>query len=116
TIDLSDLVRETVVALSALAGERRVTLEQNVGSALQPLALRAQPGRLRSVLLNLVGNAIEHNRPGGTVRMSAEVAGRDLRLSIADTGPGIAAQHVPHLFDPFYRVDKARASGDGHLG
>jgi signal transduction histidine kinase len=68
------------------------------------------------VLLNLVGNAIEHNHAGGSVSIDASIDGNDLRLAVSDTGPGIAAQHLPHLFEPFYRVDKSRAVGEGHLG
>jgi heavy metal sensor kinase len=113
TIDLDALTRDTIAALRALAEQRDVRLENRIGASL---LVRAQPGRLRSVLLNLIGNAIEHNRPGGAVTIEANVHQANLRLSVTDTGTGIAPQHLPHVFEPFYRADKARGSGEGHLG
>src|SRR6478672_11278889 len=66
--------------------------------------------------MNLLANAVEYNRPGGQVELTAVLEADTLRLSVRDTGPGIAAEHVPHLFEPFYRADKARSGEAGHLG
>ena len=66
-------------------------------------------------MLNLVSNAIEYNSPGGTVELSAETDGGDTEIVVKDNGPGISPEHLPHLFQPFYRATKAREA-DGHLG
>lgn len=60
--------------------------------------------RLRQVLLNLVTNAIKYNRRGGQVRITVSQQEQELLLSISDSGHGIPAAHLPHLFERFYRV------------
>ncbi|CAN5550328.1 N/A [soil metagenome] len=110
-IDLAAMIEQIVASLRALAAEKQVVLRSDAA----PIALRAQPGRLRSVLLNLISNAIHHNRAGGSVNVTAEPAGQEARIVIVDTGTGISAEHLPHVFEPFNRADKSR-SADGHLG
>lgn len=112
-VELVTLIEQTTSSLAALANERGVQLEHRHE---QSVAMRTQPGRLRSVLVNLIGNAIEHNHPGGRVTIDVAHDPPNVRLSVTDTGPGIAPQHLPHLFDPFYRAEKSRDSGKGHLG
>ncbi len=72
----------------------------------------ADPERLQQVLSNLLDNALRHTPPGGSVRVTAAVAGRDVVLTVADDGEGIAATQLPLVFDRFHRVDPAR-SADG---
>ena len=70
--------------------------------------------------MNLLGNAIEYNRPGGTVELMAEVHGDDLHITVRDTGRGIAAEHLPNIFQPFYRASdhdhRAAPDEQHHLG
>ena len=78
-------------------------------------------GRLRSILSNLLCNAVEYNRPGGTVDISFFHDGRLLHLRVGDDGPGVTPDNLPHLFKPFYRVADESVSGgadvtSGHLG
>lgn len=74
------------------------------------LPLEADPILLRRALANLVSNAIAHTPRGGSVRLSGtRVAGR-VRIDVENTGPGIAAAHLPHIFDRYYRADPARAA------
>jgi signal transduction histidine kinase len=73
-----------------------------------------QPDRLRSIVLNLLGNAVEHNRDGGEVVVAYGLDNGQVNLEVRDTGPGIAPEHLEHVFEPFYRVDSARSGG--HLG
>lgn len=73
--------------------------------------LMGNPGRIEQVVGNLVANALRHTPRGGTVRLAAVKAGDDIRLSVEDTGPGIPAGHLPHVFDRFYKADEARAGG-----
>jgi signal transduction histidine kinase len=73
-------------------------------------------------MTNLLANAVEHNRTGGTVELCASPNGSMIHLTVKDTGPGIAPEHIPHLFEPFYRIDKTRSHdgspdpGHAHMG
>ncbi len=76
----------------------------------------ADPDRITQVLINLLGNALQHTKPGDTVTISAVCADTTIRFCVRDTGAGIAAEHLPHLFERFYRVDKARSRTTGGTG
>ena len=65
------------------------------------------PDRIEQVIDNLVANALRHTPPGGTVEVRAAAIQGSAVLSVADSGEGIAAEHVPHVFDRFYNVDSA---------
>lgn len=112
-IDVAPLLEQCADQAATIAGDRRVTVLRQIPACLQVVT---QPNRLRSIVMNLLGNAVEYNRPGGEVELTVALEGQTLRLSVRDTGPGIAAEHVPHLFEPFYRADKARSVEAGHLG
>ena len=96
-IDLAPMLEQIVASLHAMAAEQKVELCFEPS----PLTVRTQPARLRSVLQNLVANAIHHNRIGGRVDVSVQQACEDASIVIADTGTGIAAEHLPHVFEPF---------------
>lgn len=72
--------------------------------------------RLKQALLNLVGNAINYTPSGGEVKLSLQKDKEWVRIAVNDTGIGIAPEHIPHLFDRFYRADKARARAAGGAG
>lgn len=110
--DAARVVRECTELARPLADEHRVNLVNRVDGVIQ---VRSEPGRLRSVVMNLVSNAIEYNRPGGTVEVFARCEADSAEIMVRDDGPGIAEDHVGSLFQPFYRVDRAR-NADGHLG
>jgi signal transduction histidine kinase len=75
------------------------------------------PDRLEQALQNLAANALRHVGESGTITLEAAPAERGIRLSVRDTGPGIAPEHLPLIFDRFYKVDAARkASGGSGLG
>ena len=74
------------------------------------------PAGLEQVLENLVDNALKYGPPGVTVRVVARRAGDGVEVAIEDTGPGIAAEHLPRLFERFYRVDPARSRDEGGAG
>lgn len=83
------------------------------GTAAQ---VRVDPDRFAQVLGNLVDNAIRHTPRGGKITLSASNAGTRVRLSVTDTGEGIPPEHLPHVFERFYRVDLARDRAHGGSG
>jgi heavy metal sensor kinase len=112
-----------------------VTLPELVGSAteqVQPAAqqqnielivtrspamtLQADEDLLLQLLLNLLDNAIKYTPAGGRVTVGWTANGRQVELWVRDTGTGIASEHLPHIFDRFYRADKARSRAEGGAG
>ncbi len=112
-VDLSvvcDRVRDT---LAAPAVEKRIDLQID---AAEPVWTSGDAVALERVCLNLAENAIRYSPPGESVALRAHAEGSDAVLVVSDTGPGIGAEHLPHLFERFYRVDKARAREHGGAG
>ena len=105
--DLAHLTHEVVELIRPLADERKVTLVTHIEAA--PLSL--DPQRMRQALLNLLSNAVKYNREEGEIHLSLTRHEQGATLSIQDTGPGIAKENLPHLFERFYRVDRARTRG-----
>ncbi len=108
------LIEQAVSVIAPQFAETGVVLTHEV--ALDLPAVRADPDRIQQVLINLLGNALRHTPPGGTVSLRAEPAARVVTFHIADTGSGIAPEHLPHLFERFYRVDRARSRALGGHG
>lgn len=100
------------VALLAAAGQ--VSLVNQISPDLPPHLL--DPERMGQALFNLLENAIRHTPAGGTVTLSATAEETFLHLTIRDTGQGIPAEHLPHIFERFYRADRARSSAEGRAG
>ncbi|MGA5197710.1 sensor histidine kinase [Streptomyces exfoliatus] len=115
TLDARELVEACGTAHSARAAAAGVALDV-VGAGPGTVPLYGDPDRLRQALGNLVGNAIRHTAPGGGVRL--ELAGSDelVRIAVRDTGSGIPAADLPHLFDRFWRADAARGRATGGSG
>lgn len=110
--DLGRIARDATELLRPLAGEQRVALD--ITTATTPCAGNA--GQLGQVVTNLVGNAISYNRPGGSVHVRVSAEPGSAVLVVTDTGQGIASEDLPHIFDRFYRADKARSGATGHSG
>jgi two-component system sensor histidine kinase BaeS len=94
--------------------DRGVRLVTRVDPAAARIA--GDPDRLEQALQNLAANALRHTPAGGEVTLVAEPAGGATRVVVRDTGPGIAPEHLPLIFDRFYKADTARASGGSGLG
>ena len=95
--------------------ERGLTLDTDVASGTPPI--RGDAARLEQALQNVAANAIRHTPPGGRVGLHAERHGDGrVRLTVSDTGPGIPPEHLPHVFDRFYKVDASRADTTGPSG
>lgn len=96
---------------------RCVSLGIELASDCPSIRVYADRDRVQQILTNLIHNAVRFTPKGGRIGISARPAGEQVRIAIADTGPGIEAQHLPFIWDRFYRVDSARPrSGEGGTG
>ncbi len=102
----SALLEAAHLAAKDAAAGLGVSLVVDAAGALP--AVDVNPGRMAQILGNLVDNALRHTHTGGEVRLTARAVGADVELSISDDGEGISAEHLPHVFERFYRVDTAR--------
>jgi two-component system phosphate regulon sensor histidine kinase PhoR len=100
--------------LARQAQERSVTVSVKIPEQLP--AVRADAQRLHQVLFNLLDNAIKYTHAGGHVTVAASEKDGVIETVVADDGPGIAPEHLPHVFERFYRVDKARSRQLGGTG
>ncbi len=113
-IDIAAVVRDTVETIAPLFEERGVSLRVEAPEHLPPV--EADPDRLRQVVQNLVENAVRNTRRDGEVRITLVEAEGGVRLVVADTGIGIDAKDLPHIFEHFYRADQSRARASGGMG
>ncbi len=112
-VELRELLTTVLQNHAAMAKQHQVILRELKPGSLQTVL--ADPYRLTQILDNLINNAISHTGAGTEIQVSI-VPGDPIEIRVADTGKGIAAEHLPYLFDPFYRVDQARSPGDFHCG
>jgi two-component system, OmpR family, phosphate regulon sensor histidine kinase PhoR len=110
--ELKPLIDEQISSRAKAFQEGRIHVIIECAHA-QVLADRS---RLATALSNLIDNAIHYNKPGGEIRLSADVQAGMLRLAVADTGNGIPSDELPRIFERFYRVDKARSRESGGTG
>ncbi|HET7520590.1 MAG TPA: HAMP domain-containing sensor histidine kinase, partial [Candidatus Limnocylindria bacterium] len=112
--DLRDPVRSTVEAQAEIAEQRGISLASQVPTS--PVMLRFDRERVVQLLSNLVGNALKFTPRGGEVIVTLRDGTEAVTLQVRDSGPGIPAAELPHVFDRFFRgtnVGDARASGSG---
>ena len=114
SVSVSDLVAAATARLARQFEEKGVALETETPANLP--AVQVDEDRIGQVLLNLVGNALQYTPAGGQVRITARRQGTEAHIAVADTGIGLAAEHLPFLFTRFYRVDKSRARVGGGSG
>jgi len=112
-VNLKALAGEAAGALAAVLAKNKVSFLNLVPDGF---AVSADRDKLHQVLLNLMENAAKYNREGGSVRVRAVPERGAARIFVEDDGPGIAAGHLPHIFERFYRVDKARSRELGGTG
>ncbi|HYG57386.1 MAG TPA: ATP-binding protein, partial [Symbiobacteriaceae bacterium] len=110
SVPLLELAQQVMEQFRTRAVQAGVKL---VADVPEDLYARASCGRMEQVLYNLVENALRHTPQGGAILVEGRQAGSRVRLTVADTGSGIPAEHLPHLFDRFYKVDPARTPGYG---
>jgi heavy metal sensor kinase len=110
-VELDNVLFEVYRQISRI--EKTVTVEL---TAVDQAMILGDEDRLKQLLLNLVDNAIKYTQPGGMVRLSLAQDGGWAQLVVSDTGIGIPAEDLPHIFERFYRVDKARSRAQGGSG
>jgi signal transduction histidine kinase len=93
---------------------RRQTVERRI--AADAATVHGDPAKLHDALRNLLENAVNYSPEGGRIVMSSEHRGKDVRLVVEDSGPGIPEADLPRVFERFYRVDKARSRSDRDPG
>jgi len=112
-VDVRGLAGEAWAAFAERARERRVQFTVGPGKVHH---ITADPDALRQVLTNLLDNALRHTPPGGGITVSLEPAPGGVTVSVADTGSGIAPEHLPRIFERFYRADPGRSREEGGTG
>lgn len=111
--DFTEMTRSAVDQLRLLAEEKKLQLQFE---GTKPIDIEGDPLRLKQIVVNLVDNAIKYTPQGGTVLVSTYPEDGKAVLEVADTGIGIPNDATPHIFDRFYRVDKARSRQLGGTG
>lgn len=113
--NLSDLVQALYLQAQTLGEAKQITVNLRV-EVDEELSIRGDELRLRQMFLNLIANGIKYTPAGGSLELALLRAGAMARIDVSDTGIGIPGEALPHIFDRFYRVDKARNRMDGGSG
>jgi signal transduction histidine kinase len=111
---LSDLISDTLESFSELASRQGVKLEGSVDPNVDPVMMDTQ--RIGRVLNNLIGNALRHTPSQGGVKIHARRTASGVEVCVSDTGEGIRAEDLPHVFESFYRGEKSRSRSTGGAG
>jgi two-component system phosphate regulon sensor histidine kinase PhoR len=112
-VELAGLVQSVLQLHADRAAEKEIRLGQDVPAGL---AVRGDERALEQVLVNLVDNAIKYTPAGGDVMVAASLDDRWVSIRVEDTGPGIDPEHLPRLFERFYRADPGRSRVQGGTG
>ena len=112
--DMAQLVKETAVAFKPVAAAKNIKLQVELLGTIPSLNVDA--ARMRQVMHNLLNNALRHTGENGRITVIVEAKQKNLQIHVHDTGSGIAAEHLPYVFDRFYRTDSARSRDAGGTG
>ncbi|MBC8080648.1 MAG: HAMP domain-containing histidine kinase [Gorillibacterium sp.] len=114
-VNMVELVEQTVLQLRPKADALGMKLQINADQD-ENITLSADPARIRQVLINLIGNALDHNKAGITVVIHLCRNQHKISLIVQDNGQGIAPEHLPHLFERLYKAESSRTSTGSGLG
>ena len=115
-VDIDTLLKRVVERMTPAAARKEIELRYTGEGGVW---LQGDPDRLMQVFMNLIDNAIRHTPTGGRITCTEKRAYSDtslVEITVSDTGPGIPPEDLPHVFDRFYQVDKARGRGSSGLG
>jgi len=110
---MEPLIKELVSELSILAKEKGCSFTTHIQEVPQVLG---DAGQLKQLVINLLDNAIRHTPQGGSVTVKLQSSANQVQITVEDTGSGIATEHLPHIFERFYRADPARDRESGGTG
>jgi two-component system phosphate regulon sensor histidine kinase PhoR len=113
-IRLDQMAYDVADMLRIYAKEKQVTVRSQEPN--EPVYVLGNADRVKQMLINLIENGIKYNKPGGSVSVKVFPSGESVQLLISDTGIGIGEEHMPRLFERFYRVDKGRSRNMGGTG
>jgi signal transduction histidine kinase len=113
-IDPARFIEDAVTRLHPQYQEKGVQLEVRLPPQLPVVS--ADKWRMTQVMMNLLGNALQYTPSGGRVEVTAQSTEEGLVVRVSDSGIGIAPEHLPHIFERFYRVDKSRSRAGGGSG
>jgi len=108
---VGDIIRRVAAVMTSPTSPSTVL---EIEDGLPPIA--GDSDRLDQILRNLISNAQRHTPSDGQVTIRARLEGASIRVEIADTGSGLTSEHLPHVFDRFYRADRSRARTTGGVG
>jgi signal transduction histidine kinase len=111
---LSSLIQQNVEAFRPNMEARQLTLETSLPADCPPLM--ADPQRISQVITNLLSNSLRHTPPGGQITVALTCNADQQQITVHDTGPGIAQEALPHIFERFYRADHSRDRQQGGTG
>ncbi len=112
-VELGPLVVSTVDQMRLLAEEKSIRIAENIAPGIH---VTGDPLRLRQVVVNLLDNAIKYTPENGRIEVQVTTAGSFAQVGVFDSGIGISAESLPHIFERFYRTDKARNRNSGGAG
>ncbi len=112
--DVAGLARQAMSSWQPRLTSGDISLSLEMPNDLPPVNIDWQ--RINEVLHNILKNAVAHTRKGGSIKITASQKGKWVEVSVSDTGEGIPAEDLPHIFERFYRVDKSRARATGGSG
>ncbi len=113
-VDMRHIIDDAADLFLPLAEDKNIGLKTSITSA--PLVVPGDRAKIQRVIANLLDNAIKFTPPGGQVMVSAGVDDAKITITIEDTGAGIPAHDLPHIFERFYRCDKSRSTPGNGLG
>ena len=111
--DLADIVRQALPVFDAAAAEKGLRLADSLPGQCP---VRADRHMIEQAVFQLVSNAVNFSPPGGEVRIAVGISGPDAFVTVADTGPGIAPEHLPKIFERFYRVRSGQSNSAAGAG
>ena len=112
-INLAEMLRDLTSDINVLCQDKGLSLQIVTG---EKVSIQGDKVNLRRLFLNVMDNAIRYTPHGGTISVSLSQQRQIALVTISDTGVGISREHIPHIFDRFYRVDKARSRTEGGSG
>lgn len=114
--DIVETIKNVFDLLEMRASKKKITLTFDTNYS-KPIYVRADQEKIQQVITNLVMNSIKYGKEGGTTEVSIEdLVNKKIIIRITDNGEGIQKQHIPRLFERFYRVDKSGARSEGGSG